>query len=196
MRIPDSLLINNFMYNLNKSKNNLSLIQTQLTTQSKVNKPSDNPLSNNKILRLQNQLTSIYTYKENVSFAQSILEDSISSMDSMSAEILNVQQQLTQLNSAIVGDDLNTFAQSIDASLEILLELSNNEFNGQYSFGGSESNKQPFIYDKVNNIVTTNNNVGGDRLVRISPNIIQSIFISFSIVNTCGICLNSAYSNS
>ncbi|MCB9258004.1 MAG: flagellar hook-associated protein FlgL [Ignavibacteriales bacterium] len=177
MRIPDSLLINNFMYNLNKSKNNLSLIQTQLTTQSKVNKPSDNPLSNNKILRLQNQLTSIYTYKENVSFAQSILEDSISSMDSMSAEILNVQQQLTQLNSAIVGDDLNTFAQSIDASLEILLELSNNEFNGQYSFGGSESNKQPFIYDKVNNIVTTNNNVGGDRLVRISPNIIQKINI-------------------
>ena len=80
MRIPDSLLINNFMYNLNKSKNNLSLIQTQLTTQSKVNKPSDNPLSNNKILRLQNQLTSIYTYKENVSFAQSILEDSISSI--------------------------------------------------------------------------------------------------------------------
>jgi len=128
MRVPDSLLQNNYMNNLNKTRNSLANIQTQLTTQSKVNKPSDNPLSNSRIMRMQDQLTSINTYKSNVSYSRSIIDDSILSMESMSDEIQNIQGQLTQLNSAVVNGDLSSFADSIDSSLEILLDLANSEF--------------------------------------------------------------------
>jgi flagellar hook-associated protein 3 FlgL len=179
MRVPDTLIQNSFMVNLNKNKRSLIDIQTQLTTQSKVNKPSDNPLSNSRIMRMQNQLNSIYTYQSNINYARSILDDGIQSMEAMQNEILNVQVQLTQLNSAIVSEDLTSFAESIDSSLEILVEMANSEFNGQYNFAGTESNKKPFYYDKSNNrVVSNSDNIGGEKVVKISSGITQKYNIS------------------
>lgn len=179
MRVPDSLLQSSFLNTYNRSKATLADIQTQLTTQSKVNKPSDNPLSNARIMRMQNQLTGIDTYKKNVSYASSIINDSILSMESMQSEIQNIQVNLTQLNSAIVNDDLAAFAESIDASIEILVDLANSDFNGQYSFGGTESQKKPFYYDKTNNIVVNNSeHIGGEKVVKISSGITQKFNIT------------------
>lgn len=179
MRVPDSLLQNNYMNNLYKTRTELAKIQTHLTTQSKVNKPSDNPLSNARIMRMQDQLSSISTYQSNVSYARSLIDDSLLSMESMMNEIKNVQSQLTQLNSAIVNDDLSSFAESIDASLEILLDLANSDFNGQYNFAGTDGNIKPFSYDSANKKVTTNSDhIGSDRVVKISSSISQKINIS------------------
>ena len=179
MRIPDNYLQRNFLTTYNKSKANLAEIQTRLTTQSKINKPSDNPLGNARIMRMHDQLATIGTYKSNISYAASILDDSIISMEAMQDEIQNVQVKLTQLNSAIVNDDLSTFAESMDASIEIMLELANSQFNGQYNFGGTESNKKPFTYDEASNRVISNSSyLGGDKVVKISSGITQKFNIS------------------
>lgn len=179
MRVPDSLLQTSFLNTYNKSKATLADIQTKLTTQSKVNKPSDNPLSNARIMRMQDQLTGIDTYKNNVSYASSILNDSILSMESMQNEVQNILVELTQLNSAIVNDDLSSFAESVDASIEILVDLANSDFNGQYSFGGTESQQKPFYYDKTNNVVVNNSEyIGGEKVVKISSGITQKFNIT------------------
>ena len=179
MRFPDTLLQSNFMTNYYANKSKLGEIQTRLTTMSKVNKPSDNPLSNSRIMRMQNQLSSIDTYKSNISYAKSVSNDGVISMEGIRDEILNVQTNLTQLNSAIVNGDLDSFAKSVDSSLEIILELANTEFNGQYNFGGTESGEKPFYYDKANNKVVTNNeHIGGDKVVKISSGITQKFNIN------------------
>ena len=141
MRVPDTLLQTNFMRNVSKNRSKLAEIQFQLTTQSKVNKPSDNPLSNSRIMRLQNQLSSINTYKTNITYGQSMIDDSILSMESIQDNVQNAIIELTKLNSGTVSaDELETFAQSIDGTLEILVDLANTSFNGQYNFGGTETN--------------------------------------------------------
>jgi flagellar hook-associated protein 3 FlgL len=179
MRVPDSLLQNNFIFNLNRSRRNLADIQTQLATQSKVNKPSDNPLSNSRIMRMQDQLSTIYTYKSNISYAKSVINDAIISMEAMHDEMQNVQVKLTELNSGAVGDNLQTFADSVGASLDILLELANTEFNGQYNFAGTENNSKPFYYDEVNNrVVANSDHLGGDRTVKISSGITQKFNVT------------------
>ncbi len=179
MRVPDSLLQNNFIFNLNRSRRNLADIQTKLTTQSRVNRPSDNPLSNSRIMRMQDQLNTIYTYKNNISYAKSVLDDSIISMEAMQTEMQNIQIKLTELNSGIVGDNLQTFADSIGSSLEILLELANTEFNGQYNFAGTENNSKPFYYDEANNrVVANSDHLGGDRQVKISSGITQKFNVT------------------
>ena len=76
---------------MNRSRRSLADIQTQLVTQSKVNKPSDNPLSNSRIMRMQDQLSTLNTYKSNINYAKSSMDDSIISMEAMQAEIQNVQ---------------------------------------------------------------------------------------------------------
>ncbi|MCB0746232.1 MAG: flagellar hook-associated protein FlgL [Ignavibacteriae bacterium] len=180
MRVPDTLLQTNFMRNVSKNRSKLAEIQFQLTTQSKVNKPSDNPLSNSRIMRLQNQLSSINTYKTNITYGQSMIDDSILSMESIQDNVQNAIIELTKLNSGTVSaDELETFAQSIDGTLEILVDLANTSFNGQYNFGGTETNTKPFTYDKANNrVVSNSNSIGGDRVVNISSTIAQKFNIS------------------
>jgi len=179
MRVPDTLLHKTFMINLNRNKRTLSNIQTQLTTQSRVNKPSDNPLSNSRIMRMQDQLSGIFTYKSNISYAKSNIDDAILSMEGMEAEIQKIQVQMTQLNSAIVNEDLSSFSDSVDASLEILLDLANSDFNGSYNFGGTDSGTKPFYYDRTNNRVEANSeHLGGERIVKISSNIVQQYNIT------------------
>lgn len=180
MRVPDTLLQTNFMRNVNKNKSKLAEIQLQLTTQSKVNTPSDNPLSNSRIMRLQNQLSNINTYKSNLNYGISTVNDAILSMENMQTTVQDSMVELTKINSGIiVNDDLNTFAQGIDSTIEILVELANSSFNGQYNFGGTEGNKKPFYYDKTNNKVVTNtDHIGGDRIVKIASGITQKINIS------------------
>lgn len=154
-------------------------IQTQLVTQNRVNKPSDNPLSNSRIMRMQDQLSTLNTYKSNINYAKSSIDDSIISMEAMQTEIQNVQLMLTQLNSPIVDGNLQTFADSVGSSLDILLELANSEFNGQYNFGGTENGTKPFYYDEVNNRVVQNSSyIGGDRVVKISAGITQKFNIN------------------
>lgn len=179
MRFPDTLLQKNFMVNYYNTKSRLSDIQTRLTTQSKVNKPSDDPLSNSRILRMQNQLSSIDTYKSNISYAKSVMNDGIIAMEGIQEEVQNVQILLTQINSAIVNNDVESFADSIDVSLDIILELANTEFNGQYNFGGTESGEKPFYYDEASNSILTNNeHIGGDKVVKISTGITQKFSIN------------------
>lgn len=179
MRVPDTILQSNFLRTLTRNKSSLAEIQYQIATQSKVNKPSDNPLSNSRILRLQNQLNSINTYKSNINYGSSMIDDSILSMESMQDEVKNILVELTKLNSDAINNDLTPFAESIDASLNILLELANSDFNGQYNFAGTESDQKPFTYDEVNKRVIVNgSSIGGDKYVKISSSITQKFNVS------------------
>ncbi len=179
MRVPDTILQSNFLRTLTRNKSSLAEIQYQLTTQSKVNRPSDNPLSNSRILRLQNQLSSIYTYKSNITYGSSMIDDSILSIESMQEEVQNILVELTKLNSDAVNNDLTPFAEGIDASLNILLELANSDFNGQYNFAGTESGTKPFYYDEANKRVIVNpTSIGGDKYVKISSSITQKFNIN------------------
>jgi len=179
MRVPDTIFQTNFMRNLTKNRSSLAEIQFQLTTQSKVNRPSDNPLSNSRILRLQNQLSSLNTYKSNITYGSSMIDDAILSMESMQTEAQNMMIELTKLNSDAINSDLTPFAESIDASLNILLDLANSDFNGQYNFGGTESGTKPFYYDETNNrVVVNSNSIGGDKYVKISSSVTQKFNIN------------------
>ncbi len=179
MRIPDSYTQRNYLRSLNRTKSSLAEIQYQIATQSKVNKPSDNPLSNSRIMRLQNQLKTINTYRTNISYGKSMIDDTITSLDSMQTEIQNVIVELTKLNSPVVDNTLESFVSSIDGSIKVLIDLANTDFNGQYSFGGSESGTKPFSYDEASGrVVVNSDHIGGDKEVRISRGIKQKFNIS------------------
>ncbi len=179
MRIPDSFTRRNYLRALNRTKNDLAEIQYQLATQSKVNKPSDNPLSNSRIMRLQSQLKSINTYRTNISYGKSMLDSTISALDGMQSEVENIVVELTKLNSPVVDNTLESFATFIEGTIKNLVELANTDFNGQYNFGGTENGSKPFTYNETNDKVIQNvQHIGGDKEVRISKGIKQKFNIS------------------
>ena len=65
MRITNSMMLTNTKENINSNKVNVDRLNTQMSTQKKITKPSDNPLIAIKSLRLSTTLSQINQYYSN-----------------------------------------------------------------------------------------------------------------------------------
>ena len=90
MRVTDRILQQTFLYNLEKHKVDTQNIQEQISTRSKVNRPSDSPAGTSRILRLQNQLSGVTTFQKNIESAQSYLDATALSLEGITSEVQNV----------------------------------------------------------------------------------------------------------
>ena len=75
MRITNQMMINSSMANIQVNKKQVNTLDTQLSTQKKINKPSDNPIIAIRALRLRASLNEVTQYlKKNIPDAQQWLE--------------------------------------------------------------------------------------------------------------------------
>jgi len=88
---------------------------------------------------------------------------------------------LSEVKNPRNDSNLNTYADQIDASLNIILESANTEFNGQFVFGGTDDSKPPYGYTADKSAIELKvNDVSGNRKVKISKNITQKINVAGS----------------
>ncbi|MBI9073189.1 MAG: flagellar hook-associated protein FlgL [Melioribacteraceae bacterium] len=179
MRVTDLSIQQTYLTNYQKNKRTLQNIQQQITTQSKVNTPSDNPLANSKILRFGNQLGNFNTYKNNINTSIGFVQNTLLPMEGMQNEMNKVIIDLTSMNNAVVDDKLDIYAQNLDLTLATLLDFANAEYDGRYVFGGNDSSSKPFDYNAAGDKVEAKlPNIGGEHLARISKNSSQKINIT------------------
>ena len=75
IRVTNSMVTKNAMSNININKGSLSTLNTQMVTQKKIARPSEDPITAIRSLRLRNSLNEITQhYERNIPDAQSWLE--------------------------------------------------------------------------------------------------------------------------
>lgn len=176
MRVTDRILQQTFLYNLEKHKVDTQNIQEQISTRSKVNRPSDSPAGTSRILRLQNQLSGVTTFQKNIESAQSYLDATALSLEGITSEVQNVLVNLASINNASVND-LNSYASKIGMSIEAMLNFANSKFDEQYLFGGTNHSTDPFVKNG-STIDASSSELDGEQKIRIATNINQKINIT------------------
>lgn len=97
MRMTSRMMQNNAMANINVNRILQDKLTTQMATQSKIVRPSDDPLVAIRALRLRTNLSEILQYNEkNVPDAKSWLDITESSLDNMTDMITSMQTACTQ----------------------------------------------------------------------------------------------------
>lgn len=168
-----------YLNNLKRNKTRLQDIQTQLTTQSKINNPSDNPLGNSKVMRFGNHLGDIDTYYKNINSALDYVNNTITPMEGIQSEMDKIMVDLTQVNDATVDSNLNAFAQKIDLSLDTIMEFANSEYNGRYVFSGNDNSQKPFGYNASGDAVEAKlSDIGGEHKIRVSKSNVQKVNVT------------------
>ena len=89
MRITNGMMMNTTKLNINNNKVSVDRLNTQMSTQKKITKPSDNPLIAIKSLRLSATLTQIKQYYENN------IKDANSWMDVTETALTNMKDIFT-----------------------------------------------------------------------------------------------------
>lgn len=177
MRITDAYLKNSFLSSLSKTKGDLSKLQNKLSTNKNIEKPSDNPLSAGRIMRMNDQLASIKGFTDNIDNGSAFLAGTIDAMTSFQDEVQSVLTNMTAASNAANNENLAQFADKIHSSIETLVGFANRETNGIQLFGGSDSSGVPFSLSG-GKVVENLPDMSGDLKIRIGKGAEQKINIT------------------
>ena len=111
MRITNKIMQDNSLYNINSNKVSQNNLSTQMSTQKKINRPSDDPVIAIRSLRLRSSVSQISQYYEkNVPDAESwikVTEDALSTVTEVvtdTFEFLESKGQRASMNTGYTPD--------------------------------------------------------------------------------------------
>ncbi len=144
MRISDTMMINDFLNNINLSKNKVSKLQVEIATGNKIQQPSDSPTGTAKILSWNSQISQANTYQSNIQNGLAFLKDTTLSMQNIQSEVTNVMTKLSNLQNVANQGNLGNFADQIESALNSIVQNANSESNNKYIFGGTDTSSAPY----------------------------------------------------
>ncbi|HTO93210.1 MAG TPA: flagellar hook-associated protein FlgL [Bacteroidota bacterium] len=145
MRITQSRIVADFLYNLNNTQNRINTLQTQLSSGQRVNVPSDDPEAADMILRLNASIGRNEQFAENVTSAQAMLSTTTSALDGIQQLLGQLKTVMAQAGDGAHAMSLGSLGDAVDGILSQAVGLANTQFNGKYVFGGTQTQTAPYV---------------------------------------------------
>lgn len=157
MRVTQSMLSSNMLYNLNNSYGKMANLQNQLASGSKINRPSDDPVVAVKGMGYRRDLGRVEQYTRNMGTVNTWLDTSNESLDQVSSALTRVKELIVQ-----ASNDTNTTEdrEKINAEMEQirkqLQDIGNTQVAGDYIFSGTKTGAPLFTSDGTYNGANVN----------------------------------------
>lgn len=150
MRISSMQIFN--IANKSMADANQAIVKTQeqIASGKRVLTPADDPVAATKIMQLTDELAALDQYNKNIDVAQNnlVLEESIlSNINNLTTRIQELAVQAGNTGT-LTQNEYGALASEVDARLDELKSLLNTRnANGDYIFGGYNSQQEPFSGD-------------------------------------------------
>lgn len=155
MRVTNRMLVNNYMRDVNKNLNNMSRINSQLTSGKEIRKPSDNPFKAARAMQLHGDLNANAQYNENIKDTINYLDTTDVALDQLTNSFQRVRELMVSAGNAAYGsDEKNAINDEINEKIEEIGQIMNTSFDGKYIFSGSSTSSKPI---GVKQDITTGN---------------------------------------
>lgn len=138
-RITTSTLAQSTLANLQTNLSSMSVLQNELSSGSKINKPSDDPSGTVSALELQQQLRNNDQYSRNIADGQSWLATEDTALQTSVSQLNRAYDLATQANSASTGsaDSRAAITTELEGIKQTLVSLANTQYNGRNVFAGT-----------------------------------------------------------
>lgn len=119
--------------------------QMQISSQSKISKPSDNITDACEIININKDQANIKNYLDNISTAkvQTNLIDTVFGQAISNLQDVN-DYAIQASNSIYSTEQLSAIKSSVDQITSGMIDLANTSYNGQYIFSGSNTSTRPY----------------------------------------------------
>lgn len=101
MRVTNQMMINSSIANIQANKNQINTMDTQLSTQKKINKPSDDPIIAIRALRLRSSLDQVTQYvNKNIPDASSwlsVTQDALAQGYDIASSCIHIATRVLQI---------------------------------------------------------------------------------------------------
>ncbi len=149
-------LFGNVKYAINLQMDEIFRLQEQVSSGSRINRPSDDPSAAYRVLNMSSHGRSLDNYIDNISLTSGSLEFMSTSIDNIKTALADAKQLLGEITSGVGGGiGTNVTVEGINDALERIVAAANAEHTGKYLFGGSDTNTRPFEVTKSNGLITS-----------------------------------------
>lgn len=153
MRITNTMLINNMVYNLNQNLKTLEELQYQQSTGKKFRVPSDDPIGSSKSLKFNTEISKLEQFNRNAKDAMSWMTDTETALGEINT-VLKRAYELTvdAANGTKDNEDLLKIKEEIDQLKNHLIQIANTTYSGRHIFSGYSTDKPLLNEDGEYNI--------------------------------------------
>jgi flagellar hook-associated protein 3 FlgL len=186
MRITTKMFYDRFLSDMQKNMETVFKASEQISTQKKINRPSDDPTAMSRIIGYTTHISAIGEYKRAIDSAKGSLEAADSSLSGLN-DILTRAKELA-LSGATGTTDANSrlmIAKEIGVLFESAVGIANTKVGDRYIFSGFKSNIAPIDVNTGEFVADTNIfEISISQSIEIGLNIPASELFSFKRVNS------------
>lgn len=151
MRITQTMLSNNMLRNLNSSYLKMGKLQEQLSSGSKLTKPSDDPVASVKGMGYRTTLAKNEQYTRNMNEVNSWLDTTDSTLSEVNKALQRVKDIVTQAaNDTNTPEDREAMQKEVDQLRLQIRDLANTQQGNKYLFSGTATDQPLFADSSVN----------------------------------------------
>lgn len=142
MRMTNKIMQNNSLYNINNNKELVDKLSTQMSTNKKITRPSDDPVIAVRALRLRSDVSQITQYHEkNAEDAKSWLKVTADALDTTTEVLRKMTEQATRgAEDDLTYDNLEIIVTQLKSLRDEYYSTGNVDFAGRYIFTGFRTN--------------------------------------------------------
>jgi len=146
MRVSDRMFFNAITSRMQQQNGRLLRIQEQMSTGKKVNRPSDNPISQASIIRNNKTLSEVEQFLRNITQADTALSLGESALQSLEDQLLRARELATQAaNATYTAADRSLIAKEVKEIYDQIVGAANSSQGGRYIFAGDKTAIPPFV---------------------------------------------------
>ncbi len=146
LRITPRMMVDRTLNNIAFQTRNLLKLQEQLSTQKRINAPSDDPMGTRRAINIRTLIAKTEQYSSNITSAGPQLLESETAVQTVLDNLSRARElTLRGASSTIASNQLEAIAKEINQILEGMLSTANHITNGRYIFGGTRTGAAPFV---------------------------------------------------
>ncbi|MEH7356204.1 flagellar hook-associated protein FlgL [Neobacillus drentensis] len=147
-RVTQTILNQNFLFNLQRSNKAMEKYQEQASSGKKINRPSDNPITAVHGMFYRSSLNEVEQFKRNTEDGHSWMNTTDEAMNEVNSVLQRVRELTVQgLNETNDPSALYAIGEEIKQLKEHLGEIANTQISGKYIFAGTDVKNPPYRTD-------------------------------------------------
>jgi flagellar hook-associated protein 3 FlgL len=145
MRITLGMMAENSLRNVEFNQNRVQNLQDQITSGSRINKPSDDPIGAAQALSLQESLDQSAQYGRNIDQGTSWLNATDSALGSVTDSLQRARELAVQAaNGTLTMSDRQAIQAEVTQLQQHVLDLSHSKYGASYLFAGTRTDQPGF----------------------------------------------------
>lgn len=165
MRITNTSMIKNHMYDTQDNLTRMSKINEQINSSKMVNRVSDDPHKAIRIMNLNNEIRYTEKYNYNIDETVGWMDTTDGSLDHLGNMLGDIKDDILKVGNGVYSDEeFKAIQAEVNEKIKEIADVMNTTYGGKYMFGGTNVDEPPITMEDKNGVITLkinpNSNMG------------------------------------